>query len=95
MVESDHLESNYRNGELMDLHVLKFSEPIFERLVCASVCYQHNSKTNNSRNFKFYIIHVYLMQMLREKFYKNRTKSVYKDTQKNSNILRPMDKIFW
>ena len=46
--------------------------------VCVSVCvcYQHNSKTNHSRNIKFGIQHLYHVQMLLETFYKHQTKTL-------------------
>ena len=53
--------------------------------VCAYVCYQHNSKTNCSKNIKFTILHLYHIQMLHEIFYKDRTKTPYTGTQNNSN----------
>ena len=44
--------------------------------VCLCDCYQHNSKTNYSRNIKFGILHLYHVQMLLETFYKDRTKTL-------------------
>ena len=40
------------------------------------ICYQHNSKTNYSRIFKFGILHLYHVQMLLETFHKDRTKTL-------------------
>ena len=42
--------------------------------VCLCICYQHISKTNCSRNFKFGILLLYHAQMLIETFYKDRKK---------------------
>ena len=44
--------------------------------VCVCVCYQHDSETNYSRNTKFGIQHLYLIQMLLETFYEARTKTL-------------------
>ena len=65
---------------LMDLHVFRAPESenhIFSKwTVCMCVCYQHNSKTNYSRIFKFGILHLYHVQMLLETFYKYWTKTL-------------------
>ena len=44
--------------------------------ICLCDYNQHNSKTNNSRNIKFGILHLYYMQMLHETFYKDWTKTL-------------------
>ena len=50
---------------LMDLHVLRpseFEDQIFSGwLVCMCVIYKNNSKTNNSINSEFGILHLYHM----------------------------------
>ena len=73
---------------LMDLHVLRSPESekhIFSLQsvcmcvcvsVCLCICYQHNSKTNYSRNIKFGILYLYHVQMLLETFHKDRTKTL-------------------
>ena len=82
---------------LMCLHVLRapeFENHIFSdwsacMLMRLCDCYRHNSKTNDSRDFKFKILHLHHMQMLLETFHGDRTNSL--STQKNSNALRPME----
>ena len=73
---------------LMDLHVLRSTESenhIFSVWsvcicvcvcvsMCRRVCYQHNSKTNQSRNINFGILLLYHIRMLLETFRKDRTK---------------------
>ena len=44
--------------------------------VCLCSCYWHSSKTNNSSNSKFGMVHLYHMQMLLETFYENRANSL-------------------
>ena len=53
--------------------------------LCVKVCYQHNSKTNYSRNIKFGILHLYHIQMLLESFQKDRTKIL--STRAHKSIL--------
>ena len=68
----------------LGLHVLRYPESknhIYNGwslcvCVCLSVCYQHNSKTNYSRNIKLGILHLYHVQMQLETFYKDRTKTL-------------------
>ena len=75
---------------LMDLNVLRLPETenhIFSgwsvyTCVCLCICYQHNLKTNNSKNFKFGIIHLYHTWMLLETFYKDRIKTLCTGTHK-------------
>ena len=55
--------------------------------VCLCVCYQHNSKTNYSRNIKFGILHLYHVQILLETFYKDRTKTLCTGAHKRILIL--------
>ena len=57
---------------LMNLHVMR--SPESENRIF-NVCYQHNSKTNFSRNIKFGILHLYI-QMLLETFYNDRRKTL-------------------
>ena len=69
---------------LMDFYILRSPESenhIFSKWsVCMSVflcvCYQHNSKTNYSRNIKFGILHLHHTQMLIETFHKYQTKNM-------------------
>ena len=71
----------------MDLHVMSTLEsenPIFSvcMYVCLCVCYQHNSKTNYSRNIKFGILYLYHVQMLLETFYKDMSKTLCTEAHK-------------
>ena len=60
----------------MDLHVLRSPESenhifsVWSVCLCDSMClcYQHNSKTNFSRNIKFGILHLYHVRMILEGF---------------------------
>ena len=54
-----------------------------------SMCiyYQHNSKTNYSKNIKFGILHFYHIQMLLETFHKDRTKTLCTGAHKKILIL--------
>ena len=65
---------------LMDLHVMRVpeSENLIFSVWSVRMCvfYQHNSKTNYSRNIKFGILHLYDLQMLLEISHKNRTKTL-------------------
>ena len=64
----------------------EFENPIFSSWsVC--MCYQPNSKTNYSRNYKFGIQHLYSMLLL-ETFYKNRTNHLCMGAHKR--FLMPM-----
>ena len=63
--------------------------------VCLCECYQHNSKTNNNKNIKFGIQHLYHVQMRLEIFYKDRTKFLRTRHSKNSNTLMDMEGIFY
>ena len=84
---------------LVDLHVVRASKSknhIFSAwcvciCMCLCVCYQHNTKTNYSRNIKFGILRLYYIQMPLETFYDKNP--VYRDTQKNFNTFRPVDEI--
>ena len=65
--ESTVFGSNFRNGHFDGFTYLRSPESenyIFLRLICVCVCYQHNSKTSCSRNFKFDILHLNHMEML-------------------------------
>ena len=62
---------------LTDLHILR--SPEYKNLIFSNwfvcrvcVCYQHNSKTNLIRNFKFSIQHLYKIQLLFVTFYEDR-----------------------
>ena len=50
-------------------------------------------QTKISVNLKFGILHLHYMEMLLENFNKHQMKALYKDIQKKSNKLRPMDLI--
>ena len=75
---------NFKMENLMVFHVMRtpeFENHIFSVwsvcvCVCPCVCdgCQHNSKTNNRKNTKLGILHLYHTQMLLETFNKNRTK---------------------
>ena len=60
--------------------------------VSLSVCYQHNSETNYSRNIKFGIQHFYHIQMLLETFHEDRTKTLCTGTHKDMHAHRPTAK---
>ena len=63
----------------MDLHGSRHPESenhIFSSCTqCVCVFYQHNSKTNYSKNSEFGILYLYHMQMLLEVFHKDQTKT--------------------
>ena len=81
---------------LVDLHVMRIPESekhifsFWSVCVCVCVClcvclcvsYQHNSKTNYSRNIKFSLLHLYHVQMLLETIYKDRTKTLWTGAHK-------------
>ena len=96
-------QSNFRSGDFdgftqFDSSCIQKSFCIIFQLliyVCVCVCvyYQHNSITTSRRNSKFGIVRLYHMQVLLRVFMENGLFE-YRDTQKNSNTLRPMDGIF-
>ena len=66
---------------MKDLHVLRPPESENHIFSCWSdmyvcVCYQHNSKTNYRKNFKFDILHLCHIHMILETFYEDRTKTL-------------------
>ena len=78
----------------MNLHVLRLPHSknhIFSgRSVRANVYlydyYQHDSKTNYNRKFKFSIPHLYHIQMQLEAFYEDYTKTLFKGAHKRIRI---------
>ena len=79
--ESFAFESNIRNGDFdgfILFGVLESENHIFSGwslslslslYVYVYICYHHNSKINNSRNYKFGILHFYHTWMLSKTFY--------------------------
>ena len=99
--ESDVLWSNFRNASFGGFTCLMPSESknhISSSLSVGMhvyVCYQHNSKTNCSKNSKFSILHLYYVKMLHEFFTKiKQIISLERGTRKNSNTWRPKKGIF-
>ena len=82
----------FENVILIDLHFMR-SQNVFNVLsVCVSVCvcYQHNSKTNYSRNIKFSILLSYHIQFVSYQatwnfLWGSDKNSMYRGAQKNYN----------
>ena len=78
----------------MDLHIMESLNPkIIFLAFGACDCYQHNSKTNYSRNIKFGILLASYIDTTWYFLWRSDKNSVYRGTQKKSNILRPKDGI--
>ena len=82
----------FEMGILMDLYFMRSLQSenhifsVWSFSLCVCVCYQHNSKTNNSRIIKFGILHLYHIYMLPKTLYKDRTKNLCTGAHTHTNI---------